>query len=464
MVKGLLLTLTFMFGAFLRIYGFDRFSSLTSEVAQHYLEIIKLESGLTLLSGPLTSHEWLRLSATPYYLFYPIFSLLDFHPLSLGYLWTLTGILLVPLNYFIVKTILDSKTAFYSTLIITASPLYLNINRIPGFFNFVIPLTYILVFIIFRISKGSLRSIWAGSLVLGLMSTLHAASFMLVPFFLGVLLYLRKLTVSRFIGIMFIISAINIPYLANDFSMGFSMTAKLLLWIPYKFVNFLTGKVVGIEKTIVADTTFVDISDFIKSGFLPEYFHWIAGAVIFGFIASYFLTKKGGVFERILFAWMVFGILVLLIHKNPPIHYFIPLFPIPVILISKIISGMRFGIFIPATVMLINLVYFFLTPAGLDSAEKSGFIPYKNQLKIAEIIITKSEGRGFSLSRVGQFDNYVDEFRQNYEYLLWWLGNRPVSKSDLHFVIIESPDVSIQKTKGEIIGAVDRVRIVLISR
>jgi hypothetical protein len=52
MVKGLLLTLTFMFGAFLRIYGFDRFSSLTSEVAQHYLEIIKLESGLTLLSGP----------------------------------------------------------------------------------------------------------------------------------------------------------------------------------------------------------------------------------------------------------------------------------------------------------------------------------------------------------------------------------------------------------------------------
>lgn len=465
MVKGFALVFIAATGIFLRVYDVLFRSSLTSEVAQHYLEIIRLIPGPALLSGPLTSHEWLRLSSTSYYLFYPMFALMDFHPLSLSYIWTLTGVLIIPLNYFVVKKTLDSRTAFFSTLIISISPLYLDINRIPGFFNFVIPLVYALIFVLYRVSKNKTGGLFAGSLILGLMPTLHAAAFMLIPFFIGTLLYLRKLTLSKLALIVLFISAINIPYLVSDAAAGFSMTAKFVIWVPYKFLNFLTGQVIGVQKRTVADTTISDILNFIKSGFLPDSFHWIAGAFLFGMVIYYFHHSKRSAFEKILFFWMVYGAIILFIHKNPPAHYFIPFFPIPVILISKALSRFRFGMIVLAIIVLINLTHIFLyygrqqNPSG-----GSKTIYYQMQLKAMETIIKDAQGRKFSISRIGTFDQYADEFRQNYEYLLWWLGNRPVSSSSLHFVVIELPDASDKETKGEIVGTIGQIRIVRINR
>ena len=52
----------------------------------------------------------------------------------------------------------------------------------------------------------------------------------------------------------------------------------------------------------------------------------------------------------------------------------------------------------------------------LNRAENPFYIPYETQEKIAKAIILDAKGKKFSLSRVGPFDNYVGQSKENYEY------------------------------------------------
>ena len=413
--------------------------SLTAEIAQHYLEIIKLLDGQWLLQGPLTSHSWLRLSATPYYLFFSFFALFRFHPLTLNYLWMITSVLLIPLNYFVVKKVFDKKTAMFSSLLLVVSPLFLGLLKLPSFFNFISPLFYFLLL--------SIRSkkIWLVFLIISFMSNLHTAAFMLLPFFIGIFLIIKRFNIKQaiFSFIAFLIPQLS--FIINDFFSNFSMTKNLLLWIPYKLINFITGKTLGLNSKPVPDETLKNIFDFIKLNFLPVNFHWSLGVLILFMIFFYFRKRKTLFIEKVLFLWLIFRLVILMIHKNPPLHYFMPLYFIPLILFSRILTLINQSLAKSIILLFLIVNIFFIFQKTKLSEE---FIPYEKEEKIARSIIQNARGRKFSLSRQGPFDNYTDQFKQNYEFILWWLGNRPVKNAKLNYLIVENKS-SIRVFQGK---------------
>lgn len=430
---------------FIRLYNVSYFASYGTETAQHYLEIIKLLQGNLLLNGPFTSHPWLRLGAVSYYLFFPVFYLSRFHPLTLFYLWTVVDIMTVFLNYSVVRKIADENTALVSSLFLSVSPLFLLFNRVSGFYNFVIPLTYILVLLLNRVLHKKTASYWPIFFIIGLMINLHASSIFLIPFFVGLGIYLKKFSKGSIVASIAAFLIPNIPFLASDYSTGFGMSRNLLLWLPYKILNFISGKTLGVNRIPVQDETAINTVRFFQSALLPPYYSLIFGVFIITLLLSYFFLKKNPLLIRILFFWLFFGTASLMIHKNPPLHYFIPIAILPIILIAYIWSGLfkkkniRLILIAVISFVIISDLLFIFSPRYLflDRNKNMFDISYQTEEKIAKLIIKDVKRQKFSLSRIGSFDDYIGGSKENYEYLLWWLGNRPVQNSPLKYIIVE---------------------------
>ncbi len=421
--------------------------AFTAETARHYLEIIRLTRHQYLLNGIITSHPWLRLSATPYYLFFPILAATRFHPLTIAYAWFITSAVTVFVNYFTINKIFDRKTAIISSVLLAISPAYWWLNHVPDFFNYILPLTYLLLLLVDLIARNKVKKIWPVFLVIGFMTTLHASALMLLLFFLGLFVYWKKMTVkeSVYSAIAFLVP--NVPFLLVDGQKHFAMTRDLFLWIPYKVFNFATGKTLGVSHAVVADETLSDVLNFFKASIFPDRFPFWLGLVVIILIGGYFLGKNRNRWEKVFFCWLGFGVLVLIVHKNPPFHYFMPIFILPIILIARIFSriasshaGRLTVLIVIAVIATINLFFvFYDRPVG-------SYVTYSDQLKAARFIIDDARGQPFKLSRIGRFDYYPNQFKDNYEYLLWWLGNRPVSKANLKYTVVEKESKSGKMT------------------
>lgn len=454
-MKKIILIIIFILASVIRLYHISYFASFGTETAEQYLEIIKLLHGDFLLNGPTTSHVWLRLGAIPYYLFFPILYLARFHPLTLFYFWVLLDISTVFLNYYVIKKIINENTALLTTLFLSLSPLALTYNRIPGFYNFVIPLTYILLLLLYRILHKKSIPFWPVFLVVGLMINLHASSLILIPFFIGLGIYLKKFSKFNIITSIAAILIPNVPFFIKDYLTGFSMSRNLLLWIPYKILNFFSGKTLGVNHVQVQDETLLNIINFFKMAILPSPYPFIFGVVVVGLLFYLFMFKKLPLFIRILYYWLFFGIISLLIHKNPPIHYFVPIFVLPIILIAYLLSDLqkKKGLQIIALGIIVFIVFsdllFIFSPRYLFLNRKVNpfDITYQTQKRIAQFIIQDAKGKQFSISKIGFFDTYAGGSKENYEYLLWWLGNRPIEKSLSKYIIVE--DINRLPISGE---------------
>lgn len=444
-MKRVILVLIFILAIFIRLYNINYFASFGTETAQHYLEIIKLLQGNFLLNGPTTSHIWLRLGAIPYYLFFPIFYLVRFHPLTLFYFWVLVDIGAVFLNYYVIKKITNENTALLTTLFLSLSPLALTYNRIPGFYNFAIPLTYILLLFLYRILHKKSTPFWPVFLVVGLIINLHASSLILIPFFIGLGIYLRKFSKFNIITSIAAILIPNIPFFIKDYLTGFSMSRNLLLWIPYKILNYFSGKTLGVNRIQVQDETLTNSINFFKVTILPSQYSLVFGIIIIGLLLLFLFFKKQTISIRILYCWLFFGIISLLIHKNPPIHYFVPIFVLPIILIAYLFNDLqkkkRLRIIMLGIIVFIvfsDLLFIFSSHYLFFDRKINPFdISYQTQERIAQFIIQDAKGKRFSISKIGFFDNYAGGSKENYEYLLWWLGNRPIEKSSSKYIIVE---------------------------
>lgn len=459
-METLILIVIFLVACFVRLLNSGSFMTLTSEIAQHYLEIIRLLEGQALLSGPLTSHIWLRLSATPYYLFFPIFWILRFDPMTLNYVSILANILTVPLNYIVVRKIFDRKTAILSSLFLALSPMDLVFARAPGFFSLVIPLTYLLIIQVFEALKNRGANLWVIFLIVGIMSTLHAASYMLMPFFVMLMIFVVKPSTKKYLTGIIAFLIPNVPFILIDAQRGFSMLKSLMIWVPYKFWNFLTGKTLGLNRDAVSDNTIAIVADFFKGSVFPLQFPTALGLGLMAFILLFFLSRRRTLFEKVLFYWLAFGVVVLLIHKNPPVHYFVPIFCLPIILLTRAIvsvfkkNGRPLLAVIVLTVLVINVLFVFSGKFGFyDPKVSREFIPYANQLEAAKIIANDADGKDYMIQRIGPFDTYKNQFRENYEFLLWWLGNRPVNYSKSTYLIVEG------ETKNNKIGRFKKIGV-----
>lgn len=467
-MKKIILYLIFMLAIFVRVYNSLHFPSYSAEIARHYLEIKKPTEGTLILNGPLTSHPWLRLGATPYYLFFPILYIARFHPLTLFYFWTLIDIIMIFINYYVVKKLFNEKTALLSTLFLSISPLHLTFNRVPGFYSFIIPFIYVLLFYLNKVIRKKSTPFWPIFLIIGFMINLHAAAFFLIPLciFWGIVLKrFSKITIIQSV-IAFLIP--NIPFLINDFLRQFNSILHLSEWIPYKIFNFVSGKTLGMNRTITNDTTLFDVINFFKTNFLPPYFSTIFGLLIIVILIWYFFVKRRSALIYVIYLWLFFGITALIIHKNPPIHYFVPVFILPILLISYMFAYLLeskkirlISLVIIVFIVISNFSFIFSSSYLFQKQKNDPFnIPYKTQEKVAKFIMQDAKGRKFTLFRIGPFDNYANQFKENYEYLLWWLGNEPVKKSSAQYTIVEDKNRVLQSNVKSQLMQIDGIVVV----
>jgi hypothetical protein len=453
----LLLTMLFVCAVIIKFWNFPFFVIYNSEIAQHYVEIIKLNQGQFLLEGPLTSHAWLRLSSTSYYLFYPFFVLSGYHPLTLPILWLVTSSLIIFLNYVVIKKIFDRTTAILSSFLYLISPNILLLDRNAAFFAFIVPLMYCLLLETHNILKKESKRTWLILLLVSSMCTLHAAAIFLLPFYIGFIalkkLFRKENLVRDFLAIL----TPQLPFLLVDSGRQFSATIHLFLWLPYKVINFVTGKTLGVDRIIVKDESLLFISNFYKQVIFPSHFPWWIGLVFLIIVlamAIYLTKKKIFGFETFSLYLLLFGTLSLLVHKNPPAHYFVPIMILPLILVARTLAiflqNKKWNFFTSLFLIAVGTiaVKFIFSPFYLFSS--TSIYNYPLQLKVSKTIINDAQGKDFSLKRIGPFDTYANEFKENYHYLLWWQGNAPKEKAPNTYTIVEDMNRIPVNTNREI--------------
>ena len=431
----LLFLVTFGFGAFIRLHNGLAVNSFSGEIGDNLLDIKNYwQNGQIPLIGPPTSHSWLVFGPLFYWIYGPVLILSGFDPWSHSVFGAVMSILIVLANYIFITKLFNKKIALLSSFILAFSPFYIGWGHTGRFFTFVLLLIYPYIYYFSKSLVDKKRSLLTAGLIIGLMLNFHFTPLLIIPPTLLLLFIYRK---GKFIrdNIVYFsgVAIANLPLLFHDALNGFSMSFKFVLWIPYRAAGFL-----GIYPKN-------NLSEFVFKDNLTSFYNYVANtfvqssyflelAVFILFIAStlYFFRKvrsKNNTNWIIVFTFLIFGYLGIFIHGSPPEHYYMPIVFIPALLVSAFTlsvknKNLRYGL------------YVLILASTIVSTRHSSFLfrshenPYELKYKVSEKIIIDAKGHKYELIRIGENDQFEGNFAQDYQYLLWWMGNEPVKVGD----------------------------------
>ncbi|MCJ7805116.1 glycosyltransferase family 39 protein [Patescibacteria group bacterium] len=437
----LVLLVSLLIGAFLRFYRLPENVVFHGELGHNYLAIKNaFESGTIPLLGPPTSHPWLSFGPLFYWLFGPILALFNFNPVVGAYFFAFVGTALILLNFIVIKEFFGERVAAISSFLISFSYAWVNLTRESRFFSLSAFFFYPFLYFLLRH-----RLFWAG-LFLGVMFNFHLSPIvLLVP--TAIYLFVNKRAFNKnsiFHGIVgFIIP--NIPFLIYNSQHKFVMLVNLLTWVPYRIAGFLGIYPKNTATAGVLKANVVSLYDFVGNMFAPNYrlLSFVMLVIILSFAAIKFseeikkTTKNWPILILILF--FLFGYLGIFVHGDPPSHYYLPIYPLPIIFFSVFMAEAAesriikyISILVLAGFLTINLNFYF-SNKWFEGAP----VPYSMQLSATQSIISDAKGKRFVLHRVGPFDYFEGDYAQNYRYLLWLEGNEPVDNAIIKYTIYE---------------------------
>jgi len=441
-------------GIFLRFYKLEENLVFHGELGHNYLAIKDfLTSGTLPLLGPPTSHSWLHFGPLYYWLVAPFLLAFNFSPVSVAYFFAILGVLLIYVNYYVVKKLLNENIALISSLLISISPELNALTRGSRFFSLVVILFYPFFLFLLKSLDNPKYLFWS-ALFFGVMLNFHLTPIILLPFIFVFLFtnrdkYKAKDLLKAFLW--FLIP--NLPFLLHSSVNKFEMLFKFFAWLPYR--------------SITTDSRSISSGVFSLVKFLNSIVYRSESLLLFFVLLTLLvvgIVKKKNKTILALAGIFLSGYIGILIHGDPPTHYYLPLFPAAIVLVS---SGLSFlfkykKIFIVfALLMTLNFSYFF-SEKWFYRYKNSGelLVPYAQQLGIVEFILNDTGGKPFSLARKGYSDEFEGEYAQNYFYLFWLKGHEPVANGEQVFTIFERDhyplegeliynegDVKITKTK-----------------
>ncbi len=454
--KIFLLLLILLLGAALRLYRIEQTFIFSGEVGHNLLAIKNaiLTKQLPLI-GPPTSHPWLSFGPLFYWIYGPVLVLSKFNPLSHAYFGVFISLGMIVANYYVVRRFFSSKVALLSSYLMAISPLFLSFTRGARFFFIVTLLIYPFLYYLLRICKGNRKYFFHVSFVFGCMLSFHFSPLMLLPFVVLSFILYKVTTTKRTIFALlsgFLLSML--PFFLYDAMHRLSMTKNLLLWIPYRVAGFfgLYPKNTVSEKVLHENV--LSLVDFFITSFVPSSYA-AAGYLILTVLLIYTVINFRKIVLRqgplqIIYLWLLCGYIAAFIHGSPPIHYFVPILPIPIILFASVLADFwdrkDYRVFVPILLIIITVFngFYYFSPQWFYQqhavlTEKPFSVPYSLQQKVAQTIVKDSHGEQFQLHRVGLDDQFEGDYAQNYMYLLWLYGNEPVQHAETTYVIVEQP-------------------------
>ena len=454
--------LIILLGTFLRLYRIEENFAFHGELGFDYVTIKNfILQGKIPLLGPPTSHAWFALGPLFYWIFSVILPLGNYHPFVGEYFWVSIGTLAIVVSFFVVREFFGPKTGLISSYMLAISPAWIKLTRgarhnFPAAVLF-FPLFY---FLIKNLQEKGKYLFWTG-FFLGLSSHFFGGYIVLIgavglPLFLKRKDFKKKQIKKGLIG--FFIPFI--PFLLHNILNKFEMLIKITLWIPYRILGFFGLYPKNTADAGIIKSNFVSFYNFFVESWFSEnsIYAFILFLVVLIFI--FVKTKKSLKWNAENIPWLVLIILLVVsylgifVHGDPPPHYYLIIYPIPIIFLSILLSkifinsiGKIIVFIVLVLITLVNFKYFFsekwfYVPREEFVLEKV-LVPYRIQEEVVQLIYEDSDGRIFELARVGPYDNFEADYALNYHYLLWRLGNEPVDEANLKYTIYEDTSTLI---------------------
>ncbi|MFH1971613.1 MAG: glycosyltransferase family 39 protein, partial [Patescibacteria group bacterium] len=473
----ILIALILLFGFVLRCYNLKSSFSFSGEFGDNLLDIKNAVGLKTIpLTGPPVSHPWLKFGPMYYWIMIPLMLVFKFDVLVGAWFGVLGGTSIILINYFVIKKVFNEKIALVSSFLISFSPLWISFSRDARFFFFTT-----LVFYLFSHSLWDFYENKKGLFILGFCYSLffhfHYSPILLFPILAYfVFLKRKRLKIKDYFNLLAGLFVPFVPLLIYDFKNNFQMFYKLILWVPYRFAGFFglypkNNITYGtLNQSLIATTEFIGKSFTYKSSF------WFYVLVIFLIIYifsgyKYIKSKKFEFGYSFINLSLLVGVFGIIIHGDVPVHYYLPVFSIPIIIFSDFIVKVfqRNNSFIKSILsgvivlmLYINISYFINYYRSFDEGTFSiepNFVSLELQKQVSNYIVNDSEGKNYSLVRVGPNDQFEEYYSQNYKYLLWLYGNEPIEGSNLSYTIYENLN-RLSKEDKKIINYVGPIGII----
>lgn len=436
----------------LRFYKIDEFHSFFAEIGDNLVDIKNFYTARQIpLTGPPTSHPWLDFGPLFYWIFGPVLVLSNFNPVSHAYFTSAVSVLVVIFNYIFTSRLTNKRLGLLSSMFVSTSPFFLNFDG--RFFSLVLLLVYPYIFMVHNFLKNKSKDLaWAG-VFMGLMINFHLTPILLIPPSIILAFKYRRALFKKALTSYFLwIATMNTPLLLHDLGNNFSMLSKFIVWIPYRVAGFLSLYPTQSAHKLSIKNNLLSLYRFIK-GSLDGHDQLLAYVVFVLFVVAavkLLIDLAGKRYKNKIFWTMIasfFGVsyLGIFLHGNPPSHYYMPIAFIPIVMVSRLLlEGVKkhsmITAFIVALILISNLYGQISNKYSYDNRRvgRNGAVPYNLKLAASKSVVKDSAGEPFKLNRVGNLDVHEGDFAQDYQYLMWWMGNEPVIVGD-HLIDTTEP-------------------------
>lgn len=466
-------------GSFLRFYKIQPNLIFNGEMGTDYMNVWNIIHGTrTFLIGPRTSHEWFFIPPISYWIYTVLLFFGKYNLVIVNVFWAFVGSSAIWVCYYYVKKLFDERIALITSFLLAVSPAWIHYTRASRYNAPAGIMFFPYLYYLAKSIKDDGKSLGILGFILGLSMSFFPSPFLLIPAAIVCFVFFKvkphlKYILYSFTG--FLIP--NITFVLYEISDKFAITTQILSWIPYRIFGFFGLYHKNTVSLQVLSQNILSIYKFFEETFVPSFvpvsviiFTLIITGSIIWFTKSLKNKNKEMAFILV-FINLAVSYLGLFVHGDPPPHYYLVIFPIPLILAGYILAKT----FKKALV----LVLFTLLLGGLGiwnlgvtdwfyqnkplSSYSENLPPYNVQLAVVDEILSNSNGAEFSIARIGMYDKFDNNFANNYIYLLTVRGAKLENNAKIQYTIVE--DNSAGKTiLGKEIWTNGRLRLFKFTR
>ncbi len=445
--RSLILLGILALGTFLRFYMLQRNMYFNGEMGYDYMTIRTfVENHQIPLIGPRTSHEWFFIGSLFYWIFGILLPLFNYNVAVGTYFFAIVGVVSILVCYWVVKSLFGQKPAIISSFLLSISPLWILLTHQARFNAMTALLFFPFYYLLVKSTRDKGKSLFLLGITLGIMFSFFPSPILLLPGSVVVIFIYRKKVDKKYFlpGILgFLIP--NIPYLYYNATHKFEILGNLFAWIPYRILGFFGLYPKNTVNAQILQSNITGLYTFFQQSYSHDSNFLIAG--LFLVVVIYAIAKaRKNLPLTILLILSGVSYLGLFLHGDPPEHYYLVIFPVPLILLGLFLekTSKKFlwlTILILGYLLIFNLRFLFSKSWFFENSVRMSddrtYVPYSLQLRVADFIAKDAGSNKFSLARVGPWDFFGENFSLNYQYLLWNLDKKPDQSVALRYTIYE---------------------------
>lgn len=439
------LILLFFLSLFLHFYKIDKIIPFYSDQAwDAFIVRDFLTEGKFIFLG-IRIQDWGAYSAPLFhYLLIPFFYFFKFHPASSAVFCSLTGFISCFVLYFLTKELTNERTAVYSSLLYTLSPLRLLFTRMGWSPVLIFLFSMLLVYSFFKILKGKKWAFFFFPVLFSCCLQFHLSAILLAPFFIAVYLMKKpKLQLKPLILGVAVSLLLLLPFIYYELKNGFINTRIILREVFFRagitnlffdsfmqFLFFLGNSLIPIA---------VDSLSIETAYFTIGAFQYISLAVfLFAFI------ELKDTFVRLWFLIPSLFAFIYTVTLFP--HHLIILFPPMFIIFGSFFNSLKKPGLVVLSLICIYLfywdVYYFIKASKENLCTSFGI-----QEQAVRFISDELKYKEFNFVYDYNSSFMCYSTKEAYEYLFWYHGLKINQSSDKTIYIKEFMNETSPKSR-----------------